>query len=185
MSWLAWLRRYLAHDDPEAAAANLVAMVIAWNGPFYPIYVIALVGWSGWPSLLTVLTSPVFFAIPWLMRRDTRLGRLALPLVGTANTICAAKILSPASGVEVFLVPCIVLAGLLFRPGERVPMLLAVGVGMAAYFVPAEFYEPALMTLSAGEAARLAALNLVSVIFLAALLAVQIAGILAAFARRP
>jgi hypothetical protein len=32
------LRRYVASDDPRVAAANLVAMVLAWNTPFYPLY---------------------------------------------------------------------------------------------------------------------------------------------------
>jgi hypothetical protein len=43
MTVAAWLRRYAAHPDPATATANLVALVVASNGPFYPLYVLALV----------------------------------------------------------------------------------------------------------------------------------------------
>ena len=42
MTATALLGRYAAHADPATAAANLVALVLAGNGPFYPLYVLAL-----------------------------------------------------------------------------------------------------------------------------------------------
>ena len=44
MKILDWLRRYTSHPDPQAAAANWVAVVVGWNTPFYPLYLLAMPG---------------------------------------------------------------------------------------------------------------------------------------------
>ena len=72
---------YAAHDDPTAAAINIIALMLAWNGPLYPVYVIVLTGRAGLPwCLLTMLISPFFYAIPWLSGISSRAARLALSL---------------------------------------------------------------------------------------------------------
>jgi hypothetical protein len=170
--------RYAADPDPAAAAANLVALVIAWNGPFYPIYVIALIGWDGVPSLLTMLASPIFFAIPWLMRRNTLAGRAALPLVGTLNTFWSLELLGPQTGIDLFLLPSTVLTALLFRRHERSAMLAVLALALGAQFLPASTFGAPIATLAPDEAAQLAAFNLDSVLILLAFLAWQLAGVL-------
>jgi hypothetical protein len=46
------LSTYASNDEPLAAAGNKVALVLAGNTPFYPIYVIGLAGSEGMPALL-------------------------------------------------------------------------------------------------------------------------------------
>ena len=44
------LENYKAHPDPLAALANTVALVVAGNQPFYPLYLHAIVGRAAWPA---------------------------------------------------------------------------------------------------------------------------------------
>lgn len=114
-----WITDYISHPDPLTAKSNLVTFVIASNGPFYPFYVYLLIGKAAFPTLLTMLASPVFLALPALARRHGLAGRAALPVVGTLNTVWCAKLLGVSSGVELFLLPCISLAALSFQAAER------------------------------------------------------------------
>jgi len=111
MKILALCRTYPAHPDPATAAANLIALVVALNGPFYPLYVIGVIGWSGLPTFATMLASPLFFAVPWVSRRNSLAGRVALPLIGTANSMWCAKLLGIASGVQLFCIHCFIATG--------------------------------------------------------------------------
>ncbi len=92
------LAHYAAQEDPPAAVANLVALVVASNGPFYPATVLWLIGRDGLPSFWTLAASPLFAAIPWLMRRSSLAGRAALPLLGAANTVWTEKLFGPEFG---------------------------------------------------------------------------------------
>lgn len=172
-------RAYLAHSDAATAAANLIALVVAWNGPLYPLYAIALLGTAGLPTFLTMAASPFFFAIPWIARRSSVAGRAALPLVGTLDAIACMKLFGTAAGAEFFLLPCIVLAALLFRPRERWLGLLLIGLAMVPILVPAASYGTAVFLLSPDQASRLNSLNLVSVMFLLGLVALQMRSVLA------
>jgi hypothetical protein len=182
MNLLAWLRRYAAHPDPATAAANTVALVVAGNGPFYPLYVVMLIG-GGWgvPSL-TMLATPFFFAIPALSHRNGRLGRAALPLVGIANSVWCAFLLGEATYVGLFLLPCIILAGLLFRAEERIMSLLLMGLALTALIGLVEFPPAGLGRIGAQDAAALARLNTVSVGTLTGFLGLTFAGVLRGFA---
>jgi len=172
-------RAYAAHPDPATAAANLIALVVAWNGPLYPIYAILLIGRAGLPSLGTMAASPFFFAIPWLARRSAIAGRAALPLIGTLDAIWCAKLFGTAAGMELFLLPCIVLAALLFRPRERRLGLLIIALAIAPVLVPAASYGIPIFPLSPGQASHLTSLNLVSVVMLLGLVALQMRSVLA------
>ncbi len=140
---IAYLRRvldrlgaYAANDQPLAAAGNKVALVLAGNGPFYPLYVIALAGSDGMPWLpMTLLAFPVFLMVPAIARRHPLLGRIMLSLAGTAHTVMCTWVLGEKSGTELFLIPCIALAGLLFGVGERIWMLLMAVPPFAAYLL--------------------------------------------------
>ena len=93
-----WLGRYVAHPDPATAAANLVALVVAGNGPFYPLYVLALIGWGHNGAWLTMLATPFFAAVPAVSRWRSWAGRGALPLVGIANTVWCSALLGIGVG---------------------------------------------------------------------------------------
>lgn len=159
MNVLALSRVYVAHPDPAAAAANLIAFVVALNGPFYPLYVIGVIGWAGVPAFATMLASPLFFVVPWLSRRSSVAGRVAVPLIGTINSVGCAKLFGVASDVQLFCLPCIMLAALLYRDRERWLGLTLVGLALLPLFLPADILGPPLLSMDPGEAARIAALN--------------------------
>jgi hypothetical protein len=125
---LSLLRRYAAADDPRVAAANVVALVLAWNTPFYPLYLLGAAGASiRDAACLTLCSFPLFLAVPAITRWNPLLGRVVLVLGGTANTLFCTWVLSEASGTALFLLPCITLAALLFRRTEikaLAPLLL-------------------------------------------------------------
>ncbi len=110
---------YIASDDPRVATANLVAMVLAWNTPFYPLYLRGVAGPAilpgGW---LTLCVFPAFLAVPAVTRFWPYAGRVMLALTGAANTLFCTWLLGEASGTAMFLLPCITLAALLFRRDE-------------------------------------------------------------------
>ncbi|MBB5049061.1 hypothetical protein HNR60_003833 [Rhodopseudomonas rhenobacensis] len=159
-----WLADYAANDDPLAAAGNLVALVLAGNQPFYPLYVVLVAGTEGLPwALLTMISLPFFFAVPALARRHPRLGRLALALITTINTVFCSWVLGEPSGTELFLLPCAALAGLLFWPSERLLMLPLAGLPVGAFWLlhgrygaPPHLYSPeaysGLLTMNAVSA---------------------------------
>ena len=172
-------RRYAAHPDPAAAAANFVALVIAWNGAFYPLYIMFLLGRVSAPALLTLPATPLFFAIPWLMRRHSAAGRVALVLLGTANTLWCTEIFGAQSGVGLFLLPCIGLAALLYRPSERPLLLLAVGLPIVAHFIVLRVPGPSVISLASESMVSFWDINAASVVFLSGLIALRFASLMA------
>lgn len=160
-----------AHPDPATALACFVAVVLGFNGPFYPLYVIALVGWTrGHIAFLTMFATPLFLAIPLLARHRPAGGRVALWLVGTSNTLWCMKLLGPASGVGLFLLPCIALAVLLPAGWAR---LAGAGLPLALLLVPKEWFGAPIMVLDAAQYARMATLNQFSAACLIGLLALR------------
>jgi hypothetical protein len=113
------LREYVSNPDPMAKAAGTVAVVVAGNQPFYPL-LHAIAGIAAWPSWFTLLSTPLFVAVPAVARRHSVAGRALLPIAGVANTVLCVKLFGVASAVELFLFSCILLAAILFRPAERV-----------------------------------------------------------------
>ena len=133
------LRSYRDNPDPLAVVANTVALVIAGNQPFYPLYLHAIVGQSAWPAWLTLITMPLFAAVPAVSRRHKLAGRAMLPIIGVANGVLAVKLIGVATAVELFLLPCVLLATILFRATERLTMLVVLACPFAAYL----FIDPA------------------------------------------
>lgn len=125
---------YAAHDDPMVAGCNQIALVVASNQPFYPLYVYWAVSEHIWPTFFTFLSTPFFLAVPALARRSTTAGRALLPLAGIANTILSAKMFGQASGVEIFLIPCALIAAMFFRASERIIAFTLIGLAMLVYF---------------------------------------------------
>jgi hypothetical protein len=166
MKLLDRLRRYMHHPDPQAAAANWVAMVVGWNTPFYPLYLLAMPGSGIFPAgWLTLLATPFFLSVPAVMRRSALAGRLMVPGFGAANCVFGSWVLGPQSGTPLFLIPCAILAALLYRPGERLVRLALLGVVLGAFLV-CTYWLPSLTTLAPETLAAITRLNSFSVICL-------------------
>lgn len=135
VSFVARLRSYAHHDDPQTAACNSIALLVASSQPLYPLYVHWLVGGDWQVACLTWLSTPFFVAVPWLARRSSLAGRALLPLAGIANGILATKAFGETSGVELFLLPCLMIAGMAFRRDERLVMLGLIALTTAAFLV--------------------------------------------------
>jgi hypothetical protein len=169
------VRNYIAHDDPLVASGNLVAIVIAWNQPFYPLYLYFLVGDDIGASFFTFLSTPFFLAVPAVARNHSLAGRALLPLTGIANTVMCAKLFGETSGAELFLTPCIMVAALLFRRSERRVMLVLVGLGLLAYLGLHDRYGAPFHLYSAEEYSRLFGLNTFTVLTLTAFIGLTFA----------
>jgi hypothetical protein len=65
------IARYVAHDDPLAAAANLVALAIGLNQPLYPLTLYLATGGDVTWAFIDFVSGPCFLAIPAIMRRHS------------------------------------------------------------------------------------------------------------------
>ena len=128
-----WLRSYAAHDDPYIAAANFVALVLAWNQPFYPLYLWFILGSDAWVGLPCMLLGLAFFAIPALTRRWPLFGRAVLPVIAVFNTVLGMATMGEASGIALLLLPCGMLTAILFRWRERFAMAALSALPLAAW----------------------------------------------------
>jgi hypothetical protein len=172
------LHNYATNPDPLANAAGTVAIVVAVNQPFYPLYLHSIVGTAAWPAWLTLLSTPFFAAVPALARRSSISARILLPIAGVANTVLCVKLFGVASGVELFLLPCVLLSAILFRPRERLTMTLVLSLPFAAYLGIDWNLAPPLKEFSASEYNSMVTVNALSVAALTALVGLLFAAIL-------
>jgi hypothetical protein len=148
MTYMGSIRAYAANDDPLAAACNFVALLVVSNQPFYPLYIYLSVSHDIGLSFFSFLSTPFFLAVPWLARRHSIAGRALLPLAGFANTALCTKLFGTASGVELFLLPCVMIAVLAFRPDERFAAFGLVAIAAPlfifrdTYGLPVHLYTP-------------------------------------------
>ncbi len=164
----AWIGDYAAHPEPRASLAGKIALVVASNQPFYPLYLHWIVGTAAWPAWLSLLSTPFFLAVPAVAKRHSLAGRMLLPLAGVGNTVFCVKLFGTSSGVELFLLPCALLGTILFRPDERLKTAIVAALPFIVYlFVDAHLGQPVMMT---SDYSRLVALNGVSVAALIALI---------------
>lgn len=176
---------YAAHDDPLTAAANWIALVVAWNQPFYPLYLWAAVGADKIaPSTLTFLSTPFFLAVPAVAKRHPLAARILLPLTGIANGILSTKAFGVGSGVEIFLLPCALIGAALFRPSERAIGLVVVAFSAAAYFIPARFFGQPLADYTAADSSAMVGLNALSAATLVVFIGLLLSGAVATSDRR-
>jgi hypothetical protein len=164
------VRRYAAGPDPRSGIAAKVALVVAFNQPFYPLYLHAIAGTAAWPAWLTLFTTPFFAAVPAVARRHSLIGRALVTLAGIANTVLSVKLFGARSGVELFLLPCLLLAALLFRSTERRVSYPLMALPFLCYLVLDARLGDALMQVSDSDYASLLAVNAVSVAGLVALI---------------
>lgn len=176
---------YAAHDDPLTAAANWIALVVAWNQPFYPLYLWAIVdGDKVVPSFLTFLSTPFFLAVPAVSKRHPMAVRIMLPLTGIANGIVSAKAFGVGSGVEIFLLPCALIGAALFRPSERTVGLAIVALCAVVYFIPNRLYGSPLADYTAADNAGMVGLNALSAATLVVFIGLLLSGAIVAPTRR-
>lgn len=150
---------YPADDDPLTAASNRLAMVLASNQPFYPLYVRWLTGDASPLLALTLLSTPFFLASPWIARRFPGVGRLWFPTVGAINTFFCGAIFGVASGVEWFLAPCLVIAALSCRATEWRALLVYVVTILGIFILLHGRYGVPLLQADPAQLAALRALN--------------------------
>jgi hypothetical protein len=113
---------YRANPDPRTAAANTLALVLAYNGPCYPLYLYFLVGRAFWPSLIPLWAAPLF-------------------LLSTLNTVIYVLLFGARAELQLFLLPCIAL-GLFFSHRERL-LAWALAAVPLALFVWLRHYQGA------------------------------------------
>ena len=172
------LRAYVQSPDPLTHAAGIIAIVVAGNQPFYPLYLYAAVGDAVWPAWLTLLSTPLFAAVPAVARRNSLAGRAMLPLVGVANTMLSVKLLGVASAAQLFLLPCLLLGAMLFRPTERAVMALVFSATFLAYLALDGSLESTLKVFSPEEYQSIATVHAVSVAVLTVFIALLFRSIL-------
>lgn len=165
------IRSFAAHPDPLAEAGNWVALTIGSHLPFWPLYIFWVAGREALPSsLLTASMAPLFLAVPIVTRRSSLCGRLATPALGLVNTVFTVWILGPASGTEIFLVPCAALSALIFRQTERILMLGLTVLPLIVWCLLREHPPTPLHPYDDAVARDLVALNVWSIAALMALL---------------
>lgn len=108
-----------SRPDALTQATITVSWVIILNKPFYPIYVWWLLGTGVGTSALTLASVPFFLLIPLIASRFSFYARLALPLVGTVDTVFETWVFGRASATLLFLAPCLMLAVLSFHTNEK------------------------------------------------------------------
>ncbi len=175
---------YAADEDPLVSAGNTIALVVASNQPFFPLTILWAVSDSIWPSFFTFLSTPFFLAVPAVARRSSLAGRALLPLTGIANTILSAKLFGEASGVELFLGPCIMIAALLFRQSERLFMLVIVAMTILVFFSLQGRYGTPFHTYTSEEYSRFLRINAFSVATLTVFIGLMVSNAIADIEKR-
>lgn len=163
--------------DPLTEATVTVAWVIVANKPFYPLYVWYLVGSGVTASLLTLVSAPFFLAIPFIARRSPIVARIMLPVIGTLDTMFETKLFGTASGTELFLAACMMLAALSFRGEERWSQRGLVAFIFGAFLITRNWTGAPLHGWSERELSILFNLNAYAVASLLAFVALRYAGV--------
>jgi len=173
------IKAYCDNPDPLAGVANVIALVVAGNQPFYPLYLHAIAGAAATPTWLTLLSTPAFAAVPYVARRHSLAGRALLPLAGIANTMLGAKLMGAGGAVYLFLLPCVLLAAVLFRASERAAAFVLLAVAALAYFGLHDALGAPVCAFTAEQAGAIARLNAASVAGLLAFIGFQLSGVVA------
>ncbi|CAN7569255.1 hypothetical protein [Rhizobium sp. LjRoot254] len=163
--------------DPLTQATVTVAWVILLNKPFYPLYVWWLVGSGVQASLGTLASVPFFLLIIYLGPRNALAARIALPLVGTVDTLFETKLFGYGSGTELFLAPCIMLVALSFYAEEKWWQRGMAGLLFLLFFAAHGRLGAALHEWSPNELATLFNINVFAVASLMAFVAIRYAGL--------
>ena len=166
--------RYLAHPDPLAAAGNLVALLLGSNQPLYPLTLYWVTGADVTGLFLVFLSAPCFLMVPLVTRRDSLAGRVMLVVVGTVDTFISAKVYGQASGTELYLGPCILLAAMLFRKREQLLSLGLIALILVGIFLTHDRYGASFLAWSDADYATLLRLNIFYVAILIAFIGISL-----------
>lgn len=157
------IENYISSSRPLVRANNLLALLVASNQPFYPIYVQLVAGPDGGATFLTLLTTPLFLAVPWLSHRHPELSLASVPVIGLANAILATLALGNAVGFELFILPCLVVA-VLVADRETSKLVVPAAISALACFLYVHFADIAPLHLyTDDERASLRRLNQLAV----------------------
>lgn len=159
---LRWLKSYVASDDPYVSTGNTIAMVLAWNQPYYPLYLWWIVGRDAWVGIPDAFSGLLFFAVPAIARRSPVLGRAALVVFSVANVAFCSMMLGEAAGIQLLYLPCGMLAAMLFSWRERLLMLAMTGLPLATWLLTRGTLDLPPIRFSPAAYARLVTLNAVS-----------------------
>jgi hypothetical protein len=169
-------RTEIARSDGRTEACVAVAWLVLVNKPLYPLTVWALIGAdAATQSLAALAIAPFYAAVLWLAPRSGYGARVALPIVGLADTTIAAKVFGAGSGAELYLIACGALAVVSFSAREAMTSRALVIAVYAAFVLlqaglgaPVEVWPPA-------DLARFFALNAYSAASLAAFVGLRFA----------
>ncbi len=162
--------------DGRTAACVSTAWIILLNKPTYPLTVWALIGvHAAALSLATMASAPLYALIPALASRSAWSARLALTLVGLADTLYSTKLMGPAAGTELFLFPCALLAIVGFSAGAAIASRTLVILIYCASLALHGRYGAPLEDWGAEDPARLFALNAFSAASLSAFIGLRFA----------
>jgi hypothetical protein len=159
---LRWLRAYTYSADPHTSACNTIAMMIAWNQPYYPLYLFWIVGRDGWVGIPDAFSGLLFFAVPAIGRRSAMLGRVALVVFSVVNVWFCSSMLGAAAGVQVMYLPCGMLAAMLFPWRERWVMLPLAALPLVVWMLTRHLADIGPIRFSDAAYASLFTLNAVS-----------------------
>jgi hypothetical protein len=101
-----------------------------------------------------------------------------LPIVGIVNTLVCIKALGEPSEVALFLLPCVVIPALTFRPRERPLQLILVSLPSLIYWLGKGHYGAPLYPYTVRQYGALASLNTTSVMGFTGFLGLIFAGLL-------
>jgi hypothetical protein len=166
-----------AEPDELTRASVTVAWVIIANKPFYPVYIWWLVGSGTQASLWTLVSVPFFLLVPVLARRSPLWARVALPLVGTVDTLFETKLFGYGSGTALFLAPCVMLVALSFHAVEAWWQRGLASVVFVAFVAAHGRLGEALHVWSEDELGTLLSINGFAVASLMAFVAIRYAGV--------
>jgi hypothetical protein len=142
--------------EPIVAA---ISSIICANKPVYPLYVWLYVGSGVKESAWTMLTAPLYAGIALCARRASLAARIALPIVGAADTIFATKLFGAGAGTELFFAPCAEIAALSFAASEqKIARALLAGIVLAFCLLHGRYGAP-WHDWSADEQSRFVTIN--------------------------
>ncbi len=159
---LRWLQNYVVNDDPYVAACNKIAMVLAWNQPYYPIYLWWIVGKDAWVGVPDAFSGFLYLAIPALTRRAPLSGRVAMIVLSVTNVVFCSMMLGEAAGIQLLLLPCGMLGAILFNWRERFVMLGTTSLPLGAWLLTRRWLNICPVTFSPDAYRSLFTLNAVS-----------------------
>jgi hypothetical protein len=166
--------RYAAHPDPLVAAGNVVALLVGSNQPLYPLTLYWATGADVTGLFLVFLSAPCFLLVPLVARRSSLAGRVMLVIVGSVDTFLSAKVYGQASGAELYLGPCILLAAMLFRKREQLLSFGLVALILAGLLAAHDRYGASFLAWSDKDYATILYFNIVYVAILTAFIGLSV-----------